>query len=578
MKQEFNNLVKDLQKRNDDNKNRARELTDQQTVVRSLDLVQRAVVQSISILVQTLLEDTQKTKVVNMPELAINATDEIVKATDLVRQTIADKNIDLSGVLTHLEGIHDVLGKLPTQYPQMPEMPSEMAVNNLGELCDKLDAIGIEIQNLKLDPKIDINPEVKLDLSKEIKQIEKAVKSISVTVPEQKATDIKPLVQAMNSVKKTIENIQFPVPNFRTQDIVDAIENISINVDNITVSSFSDSGGTDRKALVDGDRHVQVDVLTAPPVTVDTTGLATDTKQDTIITELQAIEANQLPDGHNVTVDNLPSEYPLPSSQISTLTPQTNALTDTQLRATPVPVSGTLSVDTTGLATEAKQDTIIGHIDGVETLIGTTNTTLGTIDSDTGSIAVSTSYLDDWNGQVGQAHINYGVTVLGSDGTNSRRLKTDTDGNLQVDVLSGTQTDALTDTQLRATPVPVSGTISTGLTQPLTDAQLRATAVPVSGTVTANTGLTQPTTPSDTQPVSASSLPLPTGASTSAKQDDALAQLKQIRGFDIPEYDEIDLAYTGDNLTSVVYKNSSSTVATLTLAYTGDKLVNVVIS
>ncbi len=59
---------------------------------------------------------------------------------------------------------------------------------------------------------------------------------------------------------------------------------------------------------------------------------------------------------------------------------------------------------------------------------------------------------------------------------------------------------ALTDAQLRATPVPVSG--------PLTDAQLRAAAVPVSGPLT------------DTQlraaavPISAASLPLPTGAAT----------------------------------------------------------------
>jgi len=52
----------------------------------------------------------------------------------------------------------------------------------------------------------------------------------------------------------------------------------------------------------------------------------------------------------------------------------------------------------------------------------------------------------------------------------------------------------VTDAQLRATPVPVSGTVSTG---GLTDTQLRASAIPVSGTVTANTGLTQPLT--DTQ-------------------------------------------------------------------------------
>jgi hypothetical protein len=67
-------------------------------------------------------------------------------------------------------------------------------------------------------------------------------------------------------------------------------------------------------------------------------------------------------------------------------------------------------------------------------------------------------------------------------------------------------TGPLTDTQLRATAVPVSGTVTanTGLT-PLTDTQLRATAVPVSGTVTANTGLTQPLT--DTQ-LRAASVPV----------------------------------------------------------------------
>ena len=42
----------------------------------------------------------------------------------------------------------------------------------------------------------------------------------------------------------------------------------------------------------------------------------------------------------------------------------------------------------------------------------------------------------------------------------------------------------MTDAELRATPVPVSGTVTTG---GLTDAQLRASAVPVTGTITAVT-------------------------------------------------------------------------------------------
>jgi hypothetical protein len=65
------------------------------------------------------------------------------------------------------------------------------------------------------------------------------------------------------------------------------------------------------------------------------------------------------------------------------------------------------------------------------------------------------------------------------------------------------QTDALTDLQLRATPVPISGTVSTGLSQPLTDTQLRLTPVPVS----------------------LSSTPLPSGSATAAKQDEQTALL-----------------------------------------------------
>lgn len=88
-------------------------------------------------------------------------------------------------------------------------------------------------------------------------------------------------------------------------------------------------------------------------------------------------------------------------------------------------------------------------------------------------------------------------------------LQFDTTGMNSADRLAVIYDDAqlvqgLTDTQLRATPVPVSGTVSTG---GLTDAELRATAVPVSGTFF-----------QATQPVSASSLPLPTGAATAALQ------------------------------------------------------------
>lgn len=71
---------------------------------------------------------------------------------------------------------------------------------------------------------------------------------------------------------------------------------------------------------------------------------------------------------------------------------------------------------------------------------------------------------------------------------------------------------------------------------------------------------------------------LPSGASTSAKQDTQTAEIQKLIGFEIPAYDYISLGYTGDNLTTVVYKTGGSggtTVATLTLAYTGSQLDSV---
>lgn len=42
------------------------------------------------------------------------------------------------------------------------------------------------------------------------------------------------------------------------------------------------------------------------------------------------------------------------------------------------------------------------------------------------------------------------------------------------------------------------------------------------------------------------------------------------------DHDEVALGYTGQNLTSVVYKKLGATVATLTLGYTGSQLTSVV--
>jgi len=55
-------------------------------------------------------------------------------------------------------------------------------------------------------------------------------------------------------------------------------------------------------------------------------------------------------------------------------------------------------------------------------------------------------------------------------------------------------------------------------------------------------------------------------------KNDAGNPIPTITGLSIPEHDNIQLTYTGENLTGVAYRVGSTTVATLTLSYTGSRL------
>lgn len=86
----------------------------------------------------------------------------------------------------------------------------------------------------------------------------------------------------------------------------------------------------------------------------------------------------------------------------------------------------------------------------------------------------------------GLTNLDVALSTVAKDATLTTRLPAalDADGGLKAHIQNSVAvTGPLTDTQLRATPVPVSGTVA--VTGPLTDTQLRAAPVPISGTVTA---------------------------------------------------------------------------------------------
>jgi hypothetical protein len=198
--------------------------------------------------------------------------------------------------------------------------------------------------------------------------------------------------------------------------------------------------------------------------------------------------------------------------------PVSGPLTDAQLRATPLPVSGSISATNPSVGvngvTLPLSSTLVAGSDG--TLLRAIKTsTAGVVSVDgsgttqpmsavslplptgastsglqtTGNTSVAS--IDTKTPALGQAAMAASVPVVIASNQSAVPVSgplTDTQLRAATVPISGTvtATGPITDTQIRATPLPVSGTVTA--TGPLTDTQLRATPVPVSGTVIANAG------------------------------------------------------------------------------------------
>lgn len=273
-------------------------------------------------------------------------------------------------------------------------------------------------------------------------------------------------------------------------------------------NTVKDGSGTELRPLVDADGHFQVDVLSATSLPLPS-GASTSAKQDTANTALAAIasalggtlpvSAVSLPlpsgaateakqDTGNTSIASIDTKTPalgqavaggsvpvvLPAAQITTLTP-------------PAAI--------TGFATSAKQDTMIGHIDGLESSFADAVTALQIIDDwdQTNRCAV--------NLIVGQAGVSAGagtvdvttirttsasddpaVTALAAIQTAVQLLDNAVSGNeLQVDVVSS----ALPTGAATAAKQPALGTAGAASTDVITVQGIASgTAQPISGSLT----------------------------------------------------------------------------------------------
>lgn len=335
-------------------------------------------------------------------------------------------------------------------------------------------------------------------LADQLKQLEQAITGIEI--PDNKQVVIEGLSELVKAVR---ENKPKEFPKISNKEVVSGLRQLRKAVEKQTVGQEPSDYTPVRRVILAGNRLIYDDstgggvissggggiqdslvatvggnqairITGSITASIDTTGLATDaTDTNTAATASSVDSVDDKTPALGQALSAASTPVVLPATQITTLTP-------------PAAI--------TGFATSAKQDTIIGHVDGIEGLLG-------------GTLAVSNAGLTELAAAINSSKID--VNIVSSDVATGGTSAAD-DADFTAGTTAGTPAMGVFD----STPDSVTdgdlGTIGINSTRAV------RTVIEAGN---ANIG-----------DVDVASSALPTGASTSAKQDTVIGHLDGVEG------------------------------------------------
>ena len=285
-------------------------------------------------------------------------------------------------------------------------------------------------------------------------------------------------------------------PEFQTKEVLNKVLNsgkdaLKVDIDNVTLdgsqlsvdidkendsivifsNTAADGSGTNTVPLVDAAGHTQVDIISSALPS----GGATAANQTTMITALQlldnAVDGNYLNVNANIAGTDFVGGTGAVAAGVQRVTLASDDPAVTDLAAMEV-LLGTIDDDT---------NAIKGHVDGIETLITSTNSKIdtfdavldaikgdtGTIDSDTNDIKTAT---ESSNTHLGNMFYDTAQDVTPHDSNDLANepfyaVWVGTGGNLRVDMCSGTGTVTLNNVASgQLLPIMVERIYATGTT------------------------------------------------------------------------------------------------------------------
>lgn len=185
------------------------------TTEKQFDSINRVQVGVAKELAKVIVEN--KPEEVKVPDL-----NKVVKAVNDVKDYLEANPDDDSKIIEAIQELTREVQKLPKEYEkvEIPDPIEEVTVKNFPDYSEDLKGLGDKLDNLKLDPKINVaapKVEVKSEpvdlkpLQDSIEALKQAVVDNKVIVPP---TDLTALEDAMIDVNQAIRTLKFPSPNY----------------------------------------------------------------------------------------------------------------------------------------------------------------------------------------------------------------------------------------------------------------------------------------------------------------------------------------------------------------------------
>lgn len=193
-------------------------------------------------------------------------------------------------IKTHelLNNLISAVSSIKVDIPEQKDFPTEISINNLKDYEQSLQNIIEAVKAIKLDfkPVIDVKPtDVKIEqdfktLEKKLDSVIGAVKAISIVIPE---TDDSAVLKGLDSVKKAINSLMFPAPNYVLpfKDINGSAVQAQLAADGSQKTQIVEKEPTDTTKLNPSVSITEVTVGTVTTKTITKT-IGTDVYQKTV--------------------------------------------------------------------------------------------------------------------------------------------------------------------------------------------------------------------------------------------------------------------------------------------------------